>query len=196
MSPSEFSKTLQSSANTPITLLVTRQDADLTLEVTPQVAPNSAPNAPAKIGAELAPNATYTLSNGLDITTSLKKSYAAIYDQVVGTFTMIGSLFKEKTLSGIGGPVMIISQLFKTAQIGFRILLLFVCYVNVGLAVMNVLPLGALDGGQIAFTTIEFISQRKLSDTFKIVVNIVSLVLFGALFLYLTFKDVLALFGW
>ena len=91
---------------------------------------------------------------------------------------------------------MILSQLFKSAQVGIRLLLLFVCYVNIGLAVLNTLPLGALDGGQIAFATLEFIIRRPLSDSFKIGVNIVSLALFATLFLYLTFKDTLSLLGW
>lgn len=193
LSPADFSKTLQSSTGKPVSLSVQRNGRSLKITITPEA---DAPGAPGKIKAELASNAAYGLSEKLDLATSAKKGWASMYEQIAGTFGMIGSLFKTRTLSGIGGPVMIVSQLFKTAQIGFRLLLLFVCYVNIGLAVMNVLPLGALDGGQIAFATIEFITQRNLSDNFKIWVNIVSLVLFGALFIYLTFRDTLTLFGW
>lgn len=189
----EFSKILQESPDKNVHLSIMRDEKTHGLTVTPKA---ETPDAPAKIQAELASNATYTLSDGLDLPTSARKAYENIYEQVTGTFSMIKGLFASKSLSGIGGPVMIISQLFKSAQVGFRLLLLFVCYVNIGLAVINTLPLGALDGGQIAFATLEFIIRRPLSDSFKIWVNIVSLALFAALFLYLTFKDTLSLLGW
>ena len=196
MSSIEFTKTLLASNHSPLYLLVQRNERHLKLTITPESDPKDGPTAPAKIMATLASNGSYGLSPGLDIVTSAKKAYIAIYDQAAGTFSMMGSLFKERTLTGIGGPVMIFSQLFKTAKVGFRSVLLFVCYVNIGLAVINVLPLGALDGGQIAFATIEFVTRRKLHDTFKIWVNIFSIILFGTLFLYLTFRDALALFGY
>lgn len=198
LTPAEFSKTLQASTGKPVFLSILRNNTEhLKLTITPEA---EAPNAPARIKADLSPNATYTLSDGLPITESLKRSFTAISEQVTGTFAMLGSLFKAKSISGglagISGPVMILAQLFKTAQVGVRLLLLFVCYVNIGLATLNTLPLGALDGGQIAFATLEFIMRRRLSDTFKIWVNIISLVLFAALFIYLTFRDTLTLLGW
>lgn len=194
--PGEFTKILQSSADKDITLSVLRGDEQLKIHVTPTA---DTPGTAARIKADFSPNVTYTISESLGLTESFKKSCSAIQEQITNTFGLIGSLFKSKNLSsglaGVSGPVMIFSQLFKTAQVGFKLLLLFVCYVNIGLAIINTLPLGALDGGQIAFATLEFIIRRPLSDTFKIWVNIVSLVIFAALFLYLTFRDVLMLFG-
>ncbi len=189
----DFSKILQESADKTVHLSVLRDEKPHTINVCPK---SESPEAPAKIQAELSPNAEYTLAQGLDLTTSARKAIDNIYEQVTGTFAMLKGLFTSKSLSGIGGPVMILSQLFKSAQVGIRLLLLFVCYVNIGLAVLNTLPLGALDGGQIAFATLEFIIRRPLSDSFKIGVNIVSLALFATLFLYLTFKDTLSLLGW
>ena len=118
-----------------------------------------------------------------------------VESQVTESLSTFKRLLKERSIKGIGGPVMIISQLFKTAQANFKLLLLFVSFINVGIATMNMLPLGALDGGQIMFTTIEAIFRRRLSDTFKITVNVISLGFFFLLFVYLTFRDVLNLFG-
>lgn len=196
LAPSEFTKIIQTSIDKPLVLSILRNEGHTKLTIIPEAENPENPQSTGIIRATLSSSSTYSSAPGLDIATSAQKSIAAIYTQVSDTFKMIGSLFKEKSLSGIGGPVMIFSQFFKTARIGIKLLLLFVCYVNIGLAVMNVLPLGALDGGQIAFTTIEAITQKKLSDNFKIGVNIVSLILFGALFLYLTFRDSLALFGY
>jgi len=193
MTYAEFSKILQASEDKSVHFSIVRDEKPHTITVTPKA---DSPGSPAKIQAELASSATYTLSEGLDLATSVRKAYENIYEQVTGTFSMIKGLFTSRSLSGIGGPVMIMSQLFKSAKVGFRLLLLFVAYVNIGLAVMNTLPLGALDGGQIAFTTLEFIIRRPLSDNFKIWVNIVSIALFGLLLLYLIFKDTWSLLGW
>lgn len=191
----EFGNKITSSRDVPVHFYVKRNNKTIDIIVTPVADNPEDPASPGRIKAGLSSTLEYEATPGTNIITSLVKSAGLITEQVKGSFSTIKSLIKKRTLEGVGGPVMIASQLFKTAESSFYLFLLLIAAVNIGLATMNVLPLGALDGGQIVFATIEMITQRKLSDSFKIGVNIVSLILFGLLFVYLIFKDTLAIIG-
>ena len=62
--------------------------------------------------------------------------------------------------------------------------LYFGAFIAVNLAVMNLLPIPALDGGHIVFTLYEMITGRKPSDNFLYVTQIIGMLLiFGLMFL-------------
>lgn len=106
----------------------------------------------------------------------------------------ISRLFSRRSLEGAGGPVMIFSQIFSSAQKGFLSFFVLLALISINLALFNLLPFGALDGGQVLFITIEAAIRRKIPDTIKIGINLVSWVLFIGLTLVLTYRDVLMLF--
>lgn len=103
-------------------------------------------------------------------------------------------LIKERNLSGAGGPIMILSKTFETAQKGIIPLLIFLAFISINLAIINILPIGALDGGQLLFATIESIIRREIPEIIKTSINIASWVALLSLILYLSYKDILNLF--
>jgi regulator of sigma E protease len=108
---------------------------------------------------------------------------------------LIGSLFQRGSLNEVGGPVMILTLGFKTAQSGITPLLFFLALLSLNLAIFNLLPLGITDGGQLLFATIEFIIRRPVPNFIKMGVNLLSLGLFVFLAIYLTYKDFYNLLG-
>lgn len=114
---------------------------------------------------------------------------------IVKTVQSVKNLITQRSLEGAGGPVMIMSMSFASAQRGFLMLFTFLALISINLALLNLLPLGALDGGQILFTTIEAIIGRKLPDNLRNGINIASWILFMGLAVYLTYKDIALLFG-
>ena len=88
---------------------------------------------------------------------------------------------------------MILSKTFETAQKGIIPLLIFLAFISINLAVINILPLGALDGGQLLFVTIEAIIRREIPEIIKVTVNIASWVMLLSLILYLSYKDLVLL---
>ena len=66
--------------------------------------------------------------------------------------------------------------------------------IAVNLAVMNLLPIPALDGGHILFLTISTLSEkllkRKLPVKYEAAVNMVFFALLMGLMLFVTFNDV------
>lgn len=116
-------------------------------------------------------------------------------EQIVTIAQGIKNMFAQRSLEGAGGPIAIAAIGFKTAQAGLIHLFIFLASMSITLALFNLLPLGVLDGGQLLFVTIEAIIRRPTPDWFKIGVNIISILIFAALFLYLTYKDIVNVFG-
>jgi regulator of sigma E protease len=111
------------------------------------------------------------------------------------TVKSIKQLFVRRSLQGMGGPVMIMKMSVANARHSILSLLLFLAIISINLAIFNLLPIGALDGGQILFSTIEAIIRRPLPIAVRIAINLASLVLFIGLAIYITCQDITTLFG-
>lgn len=76
----------------------------------------------------------------------------------------------EKMISGIvpmnqvGGVISIVDFISSATQSGLVVLLTLVALISVNLGVMNLLPIPALDGGQILFNLYEMIFRTKMSE--------------------------------
>jgi regulator of sigma E protease len=95
------------------------------------------------------------------------------------------------TSQGLGGPFMILYMLFKMVQCGLIIALWFTCFLNVNLAILNLLPIPILDGGHILFSMIEAVFRRPLHPKIINLVSQVFAVLIIAVFVLLSGRDVL-----
>ncbi len=114
---------------------------------------------------------------------------------VIAIVMGIKRLISQGSLQDAGGPVMIMSMSFGAAQQGIMALLTFLALISINLALLNLLPLGALDGGQMLFITIEAIIGRKMPIGLRNGINLASWIFFIFLFIYLTYKDISVLFG-
>src|SRR5207247_6772014 len=65
-------------------------------------------------------------------------------------------------LRDLGGPIAIASAAGKQARAGGRYYLFTLAFLSVNLAVLNLLPILALDGGHLAFFAIEGAMRRPL----------------------------------
>jgi regulator of sigma E protease len=97
----------------------------------------------------------------------------------------------KRTLKGAGGPIMIVSKAFEAAQQGIITILLFLAFISINLAIINLLPLPVLDGGQVLFTTIEAIIRRQIPEIVRVIFGLISWGLLLWLILYLSYKDLL-----
>jgi regulator of sigma E protease len=104
-------------------------------------------------------------------------------------------LITQRTLEGTGGPLMIMSMISDAAHYGFGALLMFLAFISVNLAVLNLFPIAVLDGGQILFITIEAILGRKMPLPLRNGINIVSWLFLLGLLVFLTYRDMVTLFG-
>lgn len=104
-------------------------------------------------------------------------------------------IITNKDTSQMGGPIKIISETAKGAQRGFKIFLIFLAVISINLAVLNLIPLPILDGGQILFYTIEAIIRRPISENVRYYIHLTTWVAMLALIVYFSIKDIWALFS-
>lgn len=64
----------------------------------------------------------------------------------------------------LGGPIMIVQMAADSAQSGSAALLTFMAVISLNLAVFNLLPIPALDGGHLLIIIIESVTRRRLSE--------------------------------
>ena len=107
-------------------------------------------------------------------------------------------------LSDLSGPVGIVSTMSQVAEssdtttLALLNLLSFGAYIAINLAVMNLLPLPALDGGRVAAllitVAIEKIIGRKLNPKYEGYVHAAGMVLLLGIMAVVMFKDIFVLF--
>lgn len=104
------------------------------------------------------------------------------------------SMVKQRSMEGVGGPVMIISQGLKNAKEGSIYFFLFLAFISINLALLNLLPLGIVDGGRILFITLEAIFRHSIPEAVHVFVNLLSLFLLAFLMIVLTYRDIIGIF--
>lgn len=67
-------------------------------------------------------------------------------------------------LSEVGGVISIVDFISQATQSGIVVLATLVALISVNLGVLNLLPIPALDGGQILFNLYEMIARKKISE--------------------------------
>ncbi len=95
----------------------------------------------------------------------------------------------------LGGPIMIAKGARDYAQLGAEAFLNFIAMLSITLAIINILPLPALDGGHIVFIIIEAIIGKELPLKFKIAVQNIGIFLLLALMAYVFYNDIMRLFN-
>jgi regulator of sigma E protease len=94
----------------------------------------------------------------------------------------------------LGGPIMIAKGARDYAQMGAVAFLNFIAMLSITLAIINILPIPALDGGHIVFVIIEAIIGKELPLKFKIAVQNVGIFLLLALMAFVFYNDIVRLF--
>ncbi len=93
-------------------------------------------------------------------------------------------------IKNVGGPVKIAQLTGQVADLGLVALMNFTAFLSINLAILNILPLPALDGGRVLFLFIEKIRGRKNSQKVEQFANTVGFVLLLLLMLLVTIKDI------
>lgn len=107
------------------------------------------------------------------------------------TFWGIGQLFVSKdVLKSVGGPVKIAKLTGEVATLGITSLMNFAAVLSVNLAVLNILPIPALDGGRVLFLLIEKIRRKKNNQKVEQWVNAAGFVVLICLMILVTIKDI------
>ncbi|MBI2064764.1 MAG: site-2 protease family protein [Candidatus Yanofskybacteria bacterium] len=117
------------------------------------------------------------------------------YNTMYGYYSLIKTLFIDGRLIGeVSGPIGIAGITGQAARVGFSYLMQFVALISINLAVLNILPFPALDGGRAVFIVAEKLRGRPLDKKIEAAVNGIGFALLVGLMIYVTIKDITKFF--
>lgn len=119
------------------------------------------------------------------------QSLTFIYLMVSGLVAMVTGQMPAE----ISGPVGIANLIGSASALGFVSLLNLTAVLSLNIAIINMLPLPALDGGKLVLVLLEKIRGKRLSMEKEATINLIGFALLIGIMLLATYKDILRLFG-
>ncbi|MGA1535324.1 MAG: RIP metalloprotease RseP [Planctomycetota bacterium] len=111
-------------------------------------------------------------------------------------FLMLGALARQDVAPrNLAGPVGIVHIGKRVADEGFSKLLYVLAMISINLGVFNLLPFPILDGGHLLFLLIEKLKGSPVDERVQGLVHLGAFVILIGLALYVTYHDILRLFG-
>jgi len=110
--------------------------------------------------------------------------------KTVRTLTALVNPRSDIGVSNMSSPIMIATSFFALAKEGMPFVLWFTIFVNVNLAIFNLLPIPVLDGGHILFATMAKLRGKSLPADFVATAQSIFMVLLLSLMVYVGYRDV------
>ncbi len=111
-----------------------------------------------------------------------------------GVISMIGGLFMGHVQKDVSGPIGMFqaTSAIEKSQ-GLLAVIHFFGVVSVNLAIVNILPFPALDGGRIWFVVYEMLTRKRANQKVEIIANNIGMLLLLGLILVITVGDIMRL---
>lgn len=183
----QFVEAVKSSAGTNISALVSRGSDTLSFSI-----PVSEKGT---VGIMTNPAKYFVFSEkNYNIFEAIPAGFAKTYDGIASYLKQLRLLFSPevKAYESVGGFITI-GSIFPSTW-NWQAFWRLTAFLSIMLAILNVLPIPALDGGHVMFLTYEIITGRKPSDKFMEYAQITGMVLLFALLIFANGNDIVKLF--
>lgn len=122
---------------------------------------------------------------------SLVLGVKSTWNMGVGMIDVIGKLFTgEVSTKELTGPVGIVYMVGDTAKLGILYVAQLTALISLNLAIVNMLPFPALDGGRLLFMVIRLFTGKAISDETEGKIHLIGILILFSLMIYITFQDV------
>ncbi len=189
--PKELIDFVNAEKGNTVTLSVRRGDQDLTMTATPRVdvPPGEGPLGVAISDLELR---KYSLSEAPGKALGINLSRAR--DMLVSLGSVIWRLITLRPpQADVAGPIGIAQVTGQAIKFGWTAVLEFASILSLNLAVLNILPIPALDGGRLAFVFLEKAMGRKIRPAFEKSTHQIGMIILLGLIVLVSINDILRL---
>jgi regulator of sigma E protease len=121
----------------------------------------------------------------------LQEAYSWGKSVLIGLGGIVTTLFSGSVPREIGGPVEIYHLVSEVSQVGLVPVIQLVGVLSVNLAVINLLPLPALDGGRLVFVMIEAVMGKPVNAKLERFTHSLGMAFLLALMVAITIQDIL-----
>ena len=175
-----------------VNFLIKRDGQEKQIEMTPIIITSTGKPG---IGVSVYASGTVRYSFFLAVWEGIKMTGLMFWAIIVAFAGLIHNLFIGANVGGeVAGPVGIATLTGQVARLGFAYLLQFVALLSLNLALINILPFPALDGGRLFFLLLEKIKGRPVRPAVEAWINLIGFWLLILLIVFVTYKDILRLF--
>jgi regulator of sigma E protease len=123
--------------------------------------------------------------------TAVGDGFTATYNMGKMMLNIIRQLFTgEVSIKELSGPVGIVYMTGETVKAGFVNFLYFMALLSLNLAIINMLPLPALDGGRLLFIIARKITGKAITDDMEGKIHFIGIMLLFGLMIYVTWNDI------
>lgn len=176
---------------TPVDMYYVRRGATSTATLTPAVGITSADPA---IGIGLDSIGIARLPIHLALWHGIGFTWSMLMQTLEGLGQFLSQVFVQgKGLSQVSGPVGIAHLVGDARRMGVPYIISFVSFISINLAVINLIPFPALDGGRLLFVAIEAIIRRPLPAKISRFANTVGFLALLTLMVVVTYHDIIKL---
>lgn len=120
---------------------------------------------------------------------------AVVKNVAIGLYYFVFDAFRGRAdFSQVTGPIGIVGLVGEARTLGVAYLMSFAAFISINLAVINIVPFPALDGGRLLFVAIEAVRRKSLNPKFANLANGIGFALLIILMLAVTYKDVAKMF--
>lgn len=182
----DFIAFIKDHASTPAEITVTRGSETLTFQITPEPV-DGAPRIGVRLEEGGAPREAPLRALASGFMAALRMAWLTL----VAFGELLRGLFAHGALiEGVVGPVGIFGVAAETGQFGMIYLLQLLGFISVNLAVANLLPFPALDGGRLFLLVIEKIKGSPVPKKVEALLNGLGFALLILLMLLVTVRDI------
>jgi regulator of sigma E protease len=195
---SELTRRVSASPGRPVTFVIERGGARREIAITPE----STKTADLETGAER----TEGRIGALPVDISHREPVGFVESIALGwsqTWAMAGQVggFLKRLVAGelsvrqLGGPVAITTASVSAARSGWASLFQLIAFLSINVAVLNMLPIPILDGGQIVLNVVESVKGSPFSMRTREFILRFGLAAMALLFLIVMYNDLTGLLG-
>lgn len=189
--PRKFSEFVGAAAPNPVAVTYSLDGEENTVSLTPKKGLVEGEPDKFIVGTSLALVEERQLGVVGAVVEGFKMTVNGIVSITVGLATLIKqAVVGTADFSAVAGPVGIVGMVGDAASYGITPLLTFTAIISLNLAVINLLPFPALDGGRLVFVIIEAITKRQVPPAWTGWTNLVGFVLLMVLMAAVTFNDI------
>ncbi|MBI4085519.1 MAG: site-2 protease family protein [Candidatus Liptonbacteria bacterium] len=175
-----------------VTLNILRGNQDITIKAVPRT--STSPDEGA-LGIQFSEAGIQKQGLFQALWNGLKESIYICWATLVAMYELFKNLFLQGSLlPGVVGPVGIFTVAEKTGQIGMIYLAQLIGFISLNLAVLNLIPFPALDGGRLLLIVLEKLRGSPISIKIQAAINGVGFVILLVLMVTITFRDIVNLF--
>ena len=195
VTPSDIREIIGANQGQTLSVDIQRGSTTETIEV---LARENAPEDQGSVGISM----QLVINQRVGLLQAMQEAVMRIWTVVVTTITILSQMIGSWIVPGVEvpaeadvrGPVGMVSAVGEFRQLGLSYVITFVGLISTSLALFNILPIPALDGGRIVFVAIEWIKGSPVKAEWEAAVHTTGFMLVIGLSILITIRDVINLF--